>query len=509
MFQKFKHNLRNHRRHMIKSATAVFLFGAIIVVFIFWGMTPHNQSVAEGGAAVIVNDVTISQAQFAETMERLRRDPRMEQLAALGGDASRQILQQQALAQLVEFELIHQAANANYVVSTDAEVRDIILDIPQFKENGVFKTSLYHRLLDSERKSAAEFENEIRRQQALRRLVRMFSSALAPLKMEGERTKALKTMKANVEFVSVPSESLIAPESVAAADVKTFIAQAGVDAKIKDYYESHKQDFNAPEKVKARHILIRAKAGDAEAEKKALAKIEDIAKKAKTEDFGKLAAKFSDDPGSKSKSGVLDFFPRGRMVPEFEKAAFSQAVNEIGAPVKTDYGYHLIQVLEKKPAINRNLDDVKEEVAGILLAKDRSKAAIDSLQESLKKGDAAAVQKFVTEHKLKWDETGAFSIDSDNVPKVGPNDELVRLAFQLNSEKPLAENLIREGGRALVVRYKAVPATKEAPKVEQADLMAEMAAGQRAEDSLRKWLEDLRKTAKISTNPRLAGGFGG
>lgn len=503
MFQKFKYNLRNHRRHMMKSATAVFLFGAIIVVFIFWGMNPRNQGVAEGGAAAIVNDVTISQAQFAETVERLRRDPRMEQLAALGGDASRQILQQQALAQLVEFELIHQAATSNHILTTDAEVRDIILEIPNFKENGVFKTSLYHQLLDSERKSAGEFEEDIRRQQALRRLVKMFSGTLAPLKLESERTKALKEMKANSEFVSVPTETLIAPEAVAAADVKAYMAQAGVDAKIKDYYESHKQDFNAPEKVKARHILIRAKAGDADAEKKALAKIEEIAQKAKTEDFGKLAAKYSEDPGSKAKGGVLDFFPRGRMVPDFEKAAFSQAVNEIGAPVKTDYGYHLIQVLEKKPAINHNLEDVKEEVAGILLAKDRSKAAIEQLQESLKKGDAGAVQKFVTEHKLKWDETGAFSIDSENVPKIGPSDEFVRLAFQLTAEKPLAENLIRQGDHALIVRYKAVPATKDAPKVEQSDLMAEMAAGQRAEDSLRKWLEDLRKTAKISTNPRL------
>jgi peptidyl-prolyl cis-trans isomerase D len=508
MFQALKYNLKNHRRHMVKSATAVFIFGAIIVVFIGWGMNPRNQGVAEGGAAAVVNDATISLAEFSESMERMRRDPRFEQLQALGGDATRQIMQRQALSQLIDFELIHQAAQAQNVIASDAEVRDIILDIPQFKEDGVFKASMYHRVLDAERKTPSEFEESIRRQQALRRVVKMFTVALSPLKLEQEKSKALKNMKANLEFVSVPTESLVIPESIPMAEVKAFVAKEGSEAKIKDYFESHKADFNSAEKVKARHILIRAKAGDADAEKKALKKIQEIAERAKKEDFGKLASQLSEDPGSKAKGGLLDFFTRGRMVPEFENAAFSQKPNEIGEPVKTEYGYHLIQVLEKKPAVTRNLDEVKEEIAQILLGKERSRVAIEALQESLKKADAAAVQKFVGEHKLKWEETGAFAIDTDNVPKVGANEEVVRVGFQLSSAKPLASNLVREGGRALILRYKAVPVAKADAKAESkidtSEMMSEMTSGQRAEDSLRKWLEETRKSAKISTNPRLS-----
>jgi peptidyl-prolyl cis-trans isomerase D len=507
MFENLKYNLRNNRRHVVKSAVSWFLFGAIILVFVFWGMNPRDQGVDTGGAAAVVNNASISLAQFSEAVERLRRNPRFEQFQAMGGDAGRQMLNQQALNELVDLELINQAASQQHILASDAEIRDFLVEIPEFQEDGHFRSERYRRYVEQIRKTPAQFEADIRREQAMRRMFRMFSASLAPLKVESEKTAALKEMKANLEFVAVPIESLIVSESVSNADVKAYSADAGNDSKIKDYFTSHQQEFNSPEKVKARHILIRAQAGDAEAEKKALAKIEDLASraKAKPEDFGKLASQFSEDPGSKSRGGLLDFFSRGRMVPEFEQAAFSLAANEVSAPVKTEYGYHLIQVLEKKAAQNRTVKDAKDEVAGILIAKDRSRAAVETLQSALKKSELAVVQKFVTDHKLKWEETGSFSIDSDVVPKIGPNDELVRVAFQLTAAKPLSESLVREGGKAFVVRHKPVPAVKDAPKNKQADMMNEMMAGRRTEESVRKWIEELRKSAKISTNPKIYG----
>lgn len=504
MFEQLKYNLKHNRRSTIKTGTAWFIFGAIILVFIFWGMNPRNQGVASGGAAVTVNEQNISLVQYSEIMERLRRDPRFEQLQALGGDAGRQILQQQALSQLVEIELIRQATEKAHVLTSDAEVRDVIVGIPAFQENGQFKRELYKGYVDSVRKTPSEFEEEIRREQSLRRTVQLFAASMKPLKLEAEKEKSLSAMKANVEFASVPTETLVIAETIPQAEIKAFMAAAGNDAKVKDYYNSHKADFSSPEKVKVRHILIRAKAGDADAEKKALAKIEEIEKRAKKEDFAKLAAEFSEDPGSKSKGGLIDYFSRGKMVPEFEQAAFTQKPNELGKPVKTEYGYHLIQVLDKKAAVNRTEADVSEEIAGILIAKDKSKVAVEKLQEALKKGDEAAVKAFVTEHKLKWEETGAFDIQTENVPKIGPNEEVVRTAFRLTPEKPLADALMREGGRALIVRYKAVPADKkDEKKDDKSELVAEMKGNRRSEEVIRKWVDDLRKSARIAPNPQL------
>ncbi|KAF0134326.1 MAG: PPIC-type PPIASE family protein tetratricopeptide repeat protein [Candidatus Saganbacteria bacterium] len=94
--------------------------------------------------------------------------------------------------------------------------------------------------------------------------------------------------------------------------------------------------------VRARHILIRIKPGKEEEAKKLADKIYEKAKGGA--DFKKLAAQYSEDPGSKKNGGDLGFFTTGKMVKEFENTAFSLKVSEIGAPVKTDFGYHIIKV---------------------------------------------------------------------------------------------------------------------------------------------------------------------
>lgn len=509
MFEKMKYDLKYNRKHLFRYVTMWALFSAIIVVFILWGLSPRTQGnglTSEGGAAATVNDATISFAQFSDTLENMRQDPRFAQLQALGGDAARQILQQQALYQLIEMELINQAAEKQHIMTGDTEVRDAIMGIPVFQENGQFSLNLYKAYLNSTRKTNTEFEDGVRRQLTLRRLLKTFTPALKPLPMEAEKTKELQNMKANLEFVAVPLDSLILPESIGAAEIKTFLAKGDSEGKIKDYFNTHKNDFSSPEKVKVRHILIRAANGDPEAEKKARQKIEDLAKQAKTTPFETLASQNSEDPGSKANGGLIDFFARGKMVPEFEKAAFSQAVNEIGQPVKTEYGFHLIQVLDKKAATTRSMDEVRDEIASILLSKEQTKTAIDALQEDLKKADSQAIQKFITANKLKWEETGSFSIDSPAVPKVGANDEILKAAFQLNAKTPYPGALFKEGSRGYIVRFKAMAAEKPNDKSKAAgELNDEMKNARRTEEVISKWLKELRKNATIVTSPKLAG----
>lgn len=507
MFESLKYSLKHNRKGAMKSVTAWLIFGAIILVFALWGLTPNDRLFGQGGAVATVNDTAISQAQFFDMVDRLQRDPRFQQFEGLG-DMGRQFLQSQALNQLVQGELVAQAAQKERIWTSDSEVRDIITSIPAFQEEGRFKREFYMNYLSSVRKTPAEFEEEVRRDQSFSRTVRMFGSAMAPMKIENQKVKALRELKANLDFISISTESLVIPEKIPQADVKTFLAQEGADAKIKGYYESHKESFSTPEQVKVRHILVRTMPNDSASEQAALKKIEDLAKRANAKNFAQLAKEHSEDPGSKDNGGLIDFFSRGRMVPEFEEAAFSLAPNEISKPIKTSYGYHLIQVLEKKAAKESILEDVREEIAATLIARERSQEEIAKLQEALKNGDLNAVQSFVSKHKLKWQETGPFSINSEMVPKIGANDEVIRLAFQLTSEKPLPTSLVREGARSILIRYKSVPVEKK--KDPNAEIEAEMfLAEQRGEDSIRAWLTDLRKSARISTNPAFAGGMFG
>jgi peptidyl-prolyl cis-trans isomerase C len=148
------------------------------------------------------------------------------------------------------------------------------------------------------------------------------------------------------------------------------------EKEISKYYQDNKEKFKAPETVRARHILISKNAGDddkARTEKKA--KAEAIRNQLlQGGDFADLAAKNSDCPSKKS-GGDLGVFSRGQMVKPFEEAAFSQKVNAIGPVVETDFGYHVIQVMERNDPKIISLDKkLKEDIALFLQQQKRQEA---------------------------------------------------------------------------------------------------------------------------------------
>ena len=123
------------------------------------------------------------------------------------------------------------------------------------------------------------------------------------------------------------------------------------DQEVKDYFEENKNMFAEEEEVKASHILVDTKE---EADK--------IKGKLNSgEDFAKLAEEFSKD-GSKDVGGDLGFFAKGRMVPEFEEVAFSLGVGEISEPVKSEFGYHIIKVVDKTETMDPKFEDLKDDI---------------------------------------------------------------------------------------------------------------------------------------------------
>ena len=123
-------------------------------------------------------------------------------------------------------------------------------------------------------------------------------------------------------------------------------------------YKAKPERFKVDEQVRARHILIAGK--DAAARAQAEKVLEEIKAGA---DFAKLAAERSADKGSAAKGGDLGFFGRGKMVPEFEAAVFAlQATGDLSGVVESQFGYHIIQLQEKKPASIRSFEEVKDEL---------------------------------------------------------------------------------------------------------------------------------------------------
>jgi parvulin-like peptidyl-prolyl isomerase len=158
------------------------------------------------------------------------------------------------------------------------------------------------------------------------------------------------------------------------------------DADIKKFYDDNKAEFERPEEVKASHILFMTKQDDTkefsdaqlEKAKKAVA-----AAKKKGADFAALAKEQSEEPGAKESGGDLGFFSKDRMVPEFSEAAFKLQPGQISEPVRTQFGWHVIKLEEKKPAGVSPFDEVKEQLGAYLKA-DKQRKAIGELMEKLR-----------------------------------------------------------------------------------------------------------------------------
>lgn len=154
---------------------------------------------------------------------------------------------------------------------------------------------------------------------------------------------------------------------------------------IKDFYQQNEAQMVTPDQVRARHILIRAQESDPQAirdDKKA--KAESLRKKLmEGADFAAVAREHSEDPGSAQRGGEY-VFGRGQMVPAFEQAAFTQEINAIGPIVETPYGFHIIQVLERREARKQTLEEASPRIEQFLQNRERQRR-VEEFIESLRR----------------------------------------------------------------------------------------------------------------------------
>lgn len=232
----------------------------------------------------------------------------------------------------------------------------------------------------------ADYERAVAQQLRIQKLQNLLSGPVTASRDEVEQAYRQQYVTARIAYVEVPltrykdptptekdleqfyqahADRYRAPERRKAGylrvDADAFLADVFVDqAAIERYYAEHKDQFTEPEKVHARHVLISTQK---RSEEEARQQAETVRARLKAgEDFAKVAQAYSDDPGTRDKGGDLGWFERGRMVPEFEQAAFSLAVGQVSEPVRTAYGFHIIQVLEKRPPRVRPLSEVREEI---------------------------------------------------------------------------------------------------------------------------------------------------
>lgn len=168
---------------------------------------------------------------------------------------------------------------------------------------------------------------------------------------------------------------------------RIFNGVAVTDQAARQFYDENKAQMQRPERVHLRHILVRAEAtASADDKQKAKTKADDLLKRAQGgEDFAKLATENSDDPGSKSRGGDLSWIARGQTPPPFEQAAFALAKpNDLSPVVESQFGYHIIQLLERQAPSTVPFEEAKGRITQMLQQKqagEKLKGRVDELKK--------------------------------------------------------------------------------------------------------------------------------
>ena len=292
---------------------------------------------------------------------------------------------------ITERAIAYQAERMGFRV-TDEDVANAIRSmLPQMLGSGEFDPKLYAAYMQQQGLTIPEFERNIKNNLYLLKLqnIALEGAIVTPAEVESEYHR--KNDKIKVEYVAWTPKDLRSQVTVTPDEVKAYYEQnrkefltpekrsfhllvadeakigAGIEVNEADLRAAYNQNidrYRTPESVKVRHILIKTSEKPKEELPKLEAKANDILKQVRGgADFAALAKQYSDDPGSKDKGGVYENVVRGQMVPAFEQAAFSLKPMEVGNLVKTEYGFHILQVLEKQQAKVKAFEEVKAELA--------------------------------------------------------------------------------------------------------------------------------------------------
>jgi len=273
--------------------------------------------------------------------------------------------------------------------------------------NGKFiGTDLYTRLIaDRFDLSVAEFESNVKTDIALRRLQALITGGVTVGDQEVRDTYRKQNIKIKFDYAVISADDLRKTINPSDADLQSFFTknapryaaavpeqrkllyfaftsgqmpnkvQQPSQQEIQQYFAAHQSEYSVQEQAKSRHILIKVEAGaDAKTDAAAKAKAEGILKQLQNGgNFAELAKKNSDDPGSKDSGGELGFAQRGHMVPEFDNAIFTQKIGDYKI-VKSQFGYHIVQVEERQTAHSQSLSEVLPTIQATLIRQSEAQA---------------------------------------------------------------------------------------------------------------------------------------
>ncbi len=521
-------------RRNSRSALIYVFFTIIIVVFIF-SFGPGSSGCRSGAALsgpganiATVNGEAIPAIEFQQTYSRVFRDYQSRAGGGFSEDMARSLkLRENVLDQMIDRELLVQAAASHGIAVSDRELFEEIAKIPAFQKDGHFDKPTYDLLIERQLGSTqAQFEDEMRKSLLAQKMVGSLSESAKVSDDEVRAEFAKEKEKLDLAFVRFNPQALKAEVEKPADEQVDAFAKSDA-ARVEEFYKANSLRFHKPKRVKARHILIKVseKAPDKESAA-AKEKLVELQKKIQGgADFAAVAKESSQDLGSKEKGGDLGLFGPGTMDASFEKAAMALKAGETSEPVRSRFGWHLIRVEEVLPEENRELKDTQKEIAAELMLDDRAKSAakakadqtlalaregksLEAQWPAEKKPDSPDDRQLRLEPLAKKPEaeaTGPFSPSVDYVPRIGMDAALVKAVLALDEKSPVAPQALEVNGSYYAVALKSREHADLSELDKKLDEYRAKARAAKTNQVLESFVKQLKEKAKIEKNEALLG----
>jgi peptidyl-prolyl cis-trans isomerase D len=448
-------------REKTQSKFAKIILALILVPFALWGVESYIRNTGNSTGVASVAGQDISANEFTNALRTQQQQ--MQSMLGTQYDAAMMDTpeaRKAVLDNLINQRLLVREAAQSGMAITDAQLAKRIAEIPVFQEDGKFSKVRYQSFLRRENYSERGFEARMREDMQIQQLREAVVDT--PIISQTVLDNFIRTSEQSREIsvANFTPEQFIAQVKLEDGAAKTyfdahqpefeipqqamleylvlspdqFMAQITVpEDEIKKYYEDNAAKFKQKEERKASHILINAGPTTKDEEKKAAKeKADDIYKQVKANPaaFADLAKKYSQDPGSGKQGGDLGFFSRGMMVPPFEQAVFSMKKGDIKEPVLSDFGYHIIKLVDIKPEKGKSLAEASGEIV-LELKKQKAQKAFSEAAEgfgNMAFEQSSSLKPAADKYKLTIQKSDWVSRKGGALPPLN-NDKLLAAVF--------------------------------------------------------------------------------